>query len=223
MSEGFSFEAVLAFLRRNIFLSGLTITGLALLVFGFFGTSFVQPPEESVVYEATHQADVVDNDTVKDDRQSTIMVDVSGAVLKPGVYELPSNSRVQDALSAAGGLADKADHQGIAKTMNLASKVADGLKLYFPYQGETSVLGVSNATSTIDSVSGNSGSTTSSGGLININLDSQSDLEELPGIGEVTALKIIKGRPYGSISDLKTKKIVGESVYGKIEKLITVN
>src|SRR3989344_1871453 len=69
-------------------------------------------------------------------KTSAISVDVEGAVVAPGVYQLPRDSRVEDAITAAGGLSSDADTERIAATINRASKVVDGGKLYFPRQGE---------------------------------------------------------------------------------------
>lgn len=70
-------------------------------------------------------------------------------------------------------------------------------------------------------VSASGGST--SGTLVNLNSASESDLEALPGIGPSSAQKIISGRPYTSINDLTTKKIISKSVFTKIQAQITVN
>lgn len=138
-----------------------------------------------------------------------IKVDVSGAVVNPGVYELKSSDRIQEALIKAGGLAEKADREWVAKNLNLAQKLPDGAKIYIPKANE-------QAGSSGLSDLGNLGH------LININSASAEELESLSGIGPVTSQKIISGRPYESIDDLLNKKIVGKSVWGKIKDKITV-
>ncbi len=222
MDEGVSSETVIAFLKRNLFLAGVTLTCLLLLGFGFLSSGILQPQDESVVFEAASIEDSASNEasgkTVGRGEKATerIFVDIAGAVESPGVYEVSSDARVQDVLTKAGGLSENADHQGIAKSMNLASAVNDGMKLYFPFKGEAAVLG-NTATET-------TGSTVQTGsGLIPLNTATQSELDELPGIGEVTAKKIIDGRPYASVQELREKKIVGESVYGKIKDLVSLN
>lgn len=218
MNEGFSLETVLSFLRRHFLLTGATIAGFTLLSFGFLNSGMIQPQEESVVYESaasTPGSSVMTPD--KELSKEPIYVDIAGAVESPGVYEMPPDARVQDVLTEAGGLSKKADHQGIAKTMNLASSVTDGMKLYFPFQGETAVLGTSAQSN------GMTDSGAGTGGLVNLNQASSTALEDLPGIGEVTAKKIMEGRPYSSVQELKEKKIVGDSVYGKIKDLVSVD
>lgn len=144
---------------------------------------------------------------------SSVHVDVAGAVARPGVYEFTLGARIEDALSRAGGLSSEADRLWIEKNLNRAAKLTDGGKLYIPKAGEQ--LTVKSAGS---SAQRSLGVTT---GLVNINTASQTELEALPGVGPVTAGNIISGRPYGFIDELKTKKIVGESLFGKMKDLIS--
>jgi competence protein ComEA len=125
-------------------------------------------------------------------------------VRTPGVYKLVSDSRVSDAVTSAGGLTDEAD----TKRINLAAKLVDGQKLYIGKLGE--------------SVSQNIGGQIAgvSEGQININTSTQKELESLPGIGPVTAGKIIASRPYSDVGELLSRKVVGKSVYEKIRDLI---
>ena len=143
---------------------------------------------------------------------SQISVDVSGAVVKPGVYHLTNESRVEDAIKAAGWFSDKANGEYISKYLNLAQKLSDGMKIYIPPQGETGV-----PSGVVAGVSAGSNS-----GPININSASQSELEALPGIGPVTAAKIISGRPFQKVEDLLSRKTVSKSVFEKIKGLVIV-
>ena len=137
-----------------------------------------------------------------------IKVDVSGSVMKPGVVEIPYDSRIQDVLITAEGLSPKADRTYVSRNINLAQRVNDGAKIYIPAVGETSkeVPGIS----------------TPETGLININSATGAQLDSLPGVGQVTAAKIIAGRPYQDLSELTVKKIVGASVFEKIKDKISV-
>lgn len=143
-----------------------------------------------------------------------IKVDVSGAVVNPGVYELKSSDRIQEALIKAGGLAENADRTWTAKNLNLAQKLLDGTKIYIPFKDE-------NPSSSFPS-NPSSPSNPSLSALININNASESQLDTLSGVGPATAQKIISGRPYESIDDLLNKKIVGKSVFEKIKDKISV-
>ncbi|MFH1536219.1 MAG: helix-hairpin-helix domain-containing protein [Patescibacteria group bacterium] len=141
-----------------------------------------------------------------------IVIDIEGAVSKPGVYNLPLNSRFQDALVASGGLAKDANRTWVEQNLNLAQPLKDGVKIYIPKIGDDGQAGSSatvlNVSSSIDSIS--------------INSASEGELDNLPGIGPVTAQKIINNRPYNSIEDLLTKKVVGEKIFGQIRERITV-
>lgn len=134
---------------------------------------------------------------------SQITVDIQGAVARPGVYELPEGSRVEDALSAAGGLTSEADAERISQTINRAAKLSDGAKLYFPKKS--------------DSTSHNSYPS-----LVSVNASSQSDLEALPGIGPVTAKKIIAGRPWQTLDELVTKKAMSQSLLTKLKDQLSL-
>ncbi len=148
---------------------------------------------------ATTQVEVITGELVKPQK---LLVDIQGGVSQPGVYELPADSRLKDAIIVAGGLSEKADRKYLSKTLNLAQKVSDGLKIYIPLRGETSL--------------------PSSSTLININTASVGDLDRLPGVGEARAKTIVDNRPYTQSEDLVEKKIVSASVFAKIKDLITV-
>ena len=133
-----------------------------------------------------------------------IMVHVTGAVLSPGLYNLPEGSRVNDAIEAAGGFRENADTSFI----NLAGIVKDGDKIHVPELLPGLSLG-------------------GSGLLVNINFATQTELENLPGIGPTLAKRIIDYRnQYGffdSIDSLKDVPGFGEAVFEQIKDLITVN
>jgi len=143
-----------------------------------------------------------------ENKNSKITVDVEGAVVSPGIYSLDSSSRIKDALIAAGGLASNADRDFVAKNLNLALKLADAAKIYIPKKGENLS---ANGTGSQTRIS-----------LININSASLSELDSLPGIGAVTAQKIIDGRPYQAVDELLSKKIVKSSVFEKIKDKISI-
>lgn len=157
-----------------------------------------------------------------------IVVDVSGAVVKPGVYRLPIGSRVEDALIAAGGLSDKVDSEFVSKILNRAAVLINGGKLYFPIKGsndasynnsERKVMGVTSHNINKETIrEGES----QNGGLISINLASQSLLESLSGVGPVTATKIIDNRPYQTLDDLLIRKIISKSLFDKLKDSLSL-
>lgn len=148
---------------------------------------------------------------------STILltVDVQGAVERPGVYDLPQGSRVEDALSQAGGLTGEADIERIAKTINRAAKLVDGAKLYVPKIGDS-------AASSGQNTAGAGTSAKSVPGAVSVNSASQAELEALPGIGPVTARKIIDNRLYQTLEELVGKKVLGQSLFNKLKDSLTL-
>ena len=137
-----------------------------------------------------------------------IYIDIQGAVVEPGVYEMKQDSRIIDLLDKAGGYDQEADLNWIAKNINQAQKLEDGTKLYIPFKGEQNL--------------GNTSETDSSALSININTASTTELESLNGIGEKRAQQIIDGRPYSSIQELLEKGIVGEKTFEAIKDQIRV-
>jgi len=141
-----------------------------------------------------------------------LVVHITGAVPRPGVYALPQGARVQDGISAAGGFLAEADKSNI----NLAELLDDGEKLDVPFiEGGSPVL----ATPLPQVVA-----TTTE--LININTASNAELDSLPGIGPTTAQKIIDYRtqngPFVSTEDIINVPGIGPGTYERLKDLITV-
>jgi len=135
-----------------------------------------------------------------------IKVDISGSVVNSGVYELPTDSRVIDALEKAGGLTAEADTKWIDANLNRAQILVDGQKLFIPAVGNL----------------GTQTSVKSTNEKVSVNSATASELESLPQIGPVTAQKIITNRPYQTIEELVSKKAISQSVLTKIKDLITL-
>lgn len=155
-----------------------------------------------------------------------IHIDIEGAVMAPGVYTLEEQSLIADALVVAGGLTADADREWIGKNLNRAAKLIDGGKIYIPSVTEvTSEKFESRNSKSENNLSDLSNSANLLGvtvGKVNINSASQAELEGLPGVGPVTALKIINGRSYQTIEELKTRKVVGNALFEKIKDLLSL-
>jgi competence protein ComEA len=158
----------------------------------------------------------------KNETGSEVVVDVEGAVEKPGVYKLALNSRIQDAITVAGGYGQEADRDWIARYFNLAQPLVDGSKIYIPAVGETVDLPVAGpAGAASDGMDGEAVGIAGSGS-ININSASSNELESLWGIGEARAKMIIENRPYQTIEELVDKKVIPTNVFEAIKNKISV-
>ena len=138
----------------------------------------------------------------------TLMVDVAGAVVNPGVYSLPLNARVVEAIKAAGGLKKGADTSDI----NQARILKDGEQIYV-YPSAASSGGVSRPT-------------VRKNGPIMINRATVKDFESLDGIGPVLANRIVSYRksngPFTAIEDLLKVPGIGQSKFAQFKEKLRV-
>jgi len=139
----------------------------------------------------------------------TLVVHVAGAVRQPGLYELKEGSRVSDAVARAGGATAKADTAAV----NLAAPLADGIQVLIPSR-------VAGAAGT--------GSGASSGGVaprVSLSSATVADLDALPGIGQVTAQKIVDHRSqhggFSSVDDLDAISGIGPARIEQLRDLVT--
>lgn len=163
----------------------------------------------------TPEAVVLDTFDDKEDEseKNKIKVDIQGEVRKPGVYEFLEGQIVDEAITAAGGLTKNADSNYVSQNINRAKKLEDEEKIYIPSYSETSgEQSMQNFEKTREAATGK----------INLNTATEEELDSLPGIGPSYAQKIIDGRPYSKVEDIKKVKGIGESTFEKIKDLITV-
>lgn len=194
-----------------------SFVGLVLIVGGLFSSNLISASSFGHSSNTKASASSYPKESLVDPSQiNNIKVDISGAVNQPGVYSLPADSRVEDAIKTSLGFAPNVSTEYVAKSLNLSAKLIDGQKVYIPIKGEEG---------TINQISGGSTSSPAqtSNKMIGINSASLTDLDQLPGIGPATAQKIISGRPYQDISDLLNKKVVTKSTYEKIKDLVNLN
>jgi len=136
----------------------------------------------------------------------TIVVDVAGAVVRPGLYHLRLGARVADAIARAGGLTRRAARSAV----NLAAPVADGQQVLVAVRGAAG------------GASGGSGSAAS--GPVSLSAATAEHLDALPGIGPVTAQKIISYRqqhgPFTSVEALDAIPGIGPARLANLEGLV---
>ena len=141
-----------------------------------------------------------------------IIVDVTGWVHEPGVYEFAQGDRVIDAVDRAGGARNGAD----LSVLNLAAPLADGTQVVVPKQGAAGPGTVAPAEA----------GSVASAGLININTASATEFETLSGIGEVLAGAIVDYRtengPFASVDDLENVSGIGPATLEEIRDQVTV-
>lgn len=205
------FEKLYPILRKYWLPIILGVLGLIFLVYGLIGLMASKSSSDVVLQKPSEQIGNNNNDNTH-----KIIVDIEGAVISPGVYELSKDARMKDLIVKSGGLSASADRIWFAKNMNLASKLADGSKIYIPAIGERV-----DSASMNTGVMGVSASQDSQNGLVNINTGTSSELDSLPGIGPVTASKIIQNRPYQAVDELLSKKVVGSKVFSQIKDKVS--
>jgi competence protein ComEA len=200
--------------------------------------------ETGVVSSAnqSHIGEVVPVDST--DNPMKLVVDVSGAVISPGIYEVSSSTRLLTVVELAGGLAEQADSSYFYRNFNLARPLQDGEKIYIPYQSEvetgifveaprvlrymsssqseSALQGTTGSRSTINSPAVQHSTTSSEGNLISINTASVSELDSLPGVGAKTVEKIIQNRPYSSLDELLEKKVIGQKLFETLQPQLSL-
>lgn len=191
------------------------VVGLVGLIFVGLGIFFIKDNKFS-----STKVEVIENTDGSLGEKKELIVEVSGAVENPGVYKLKSGDRVEDALIAAGGISAGADRVWMEKMVNRAAKITDGQKIYIISTDEQS--DVLSAKNSEGDQSGSSNITASGERSVNINSASQKELEELWGIGPVTAQNIIEQRPYSNVEELLQKKILKSNVYERNLDYLTV-
>ena len=147
-----------------------------------------------------------------------LRVYVSGAVVSPGVYRLPPDSLVEDAIDMAGGATSDADLVAV----NLAHPLVDGEQIYVPVQGEAAPPPVSSSQPSTQQKASTDSDSSAPGRLIDINTASAAELETLSGVGPKTAAAIIEGRPYATVDDLLRVKGIGPATLEKLRPYVTV-
>lgn len=222
--------------KRRWFVSVILVTGcLCMLSAGCRGRETDDADMEaftSISEEAGQrtQADDVPEETENAAPEDTgsaadgVFIYICGEVTSPGVYELPKDSRVADAILAAGGMTEEAARE----YLNQAALLEDGQKVYVPSEEELkepSQLNMQPDGSAAGS-EGLQGSGTGADGRVNLNTAGKAELMSLSGIGESRAEAILAYRQeYGrfeSIEDIKKIEGIKEGIFSRIKDRLTV-
>lgn len=172
--------------------------------------------------------------TSKAAQTKTVRVQVSGAVLEPGIYDVPASCRVEEAIAAAGGLTENADSERV----NLVRKVRDGMQIRVPVQKAARTSRTQRKSAQAKSGLGESttkkSSSTRAGTeknnsavqIVRINSASASELQQLPGIGPALAQRIVETRSGGrfnSADDLLRVPGIGKAKLAKLRDYVEVD
>lgn len=155
---------------------------------------------------------------------ASLWVHVTGAVKRPGLYELPAQARISQAIDQAGGVKPEAD----LNLINIAAPAVDGSQIYVPSQGEDPPV-LSDKASTATSAASTAaaaGQETAQSDLINLNTASVQELEQLPKVGPVLAQRIVDWREenggFKSVADLDAVSGIGPAMMQTLTPLVTV-
>lgn len=189
------------FMNNRAYKKGLVVVLIiALIVMAAMGIKLSEKKDEAVL--SIHDNYEENSDVLEETKNSRIFIDIDGAVINPGVYELSEGDRVIDAINKAGGLSEDA----FTKNLNKARLLVDGEKIYILTEEEIHTKEDSN--------------------LVNINTASINDLMSLPGIGEIYAKRIIDYRndnAFASVEEIKNIEGIGDKTFEKIKDLITID
>lgn len=198
------------FTRRHLVAVGIVLLTGCL----WAGYSVLQARSTPVERPVSAEPTVVSSPTPTPTVPASILVHVLGAVERPGVVELPEGSRVRDAIEAAGGLAENAD----PGELNLAAVLSDGTQLVIgdvkKPRGEVRA----------DGGGGRDGGSGGGGQKLSLNSASQAELETLPGVGPVTAGRIVAWREehgrFSRIEELQEVDGIGPKTYSQLADLV---
>ncbi|CAD2075693.1 ComE operon protein 1 [Jeotgalicoccus aerolatus] len=187
-----------------------------LIVFTYLLVSFINQPEETLSFEYSEDTeDISESAAEPPELPTTVFVEVKGAVVSPGVYELPADARVKNVLDVA-VLSENAD----LLTVNQSAKLTDEMVVYIPYEGEiddeTAVKTFSTAAK--ENVAA---------GQVNINTASIAELTTLNGIGEKKAQAILTYREeqglFTTLEEIKNIPGIGDKTFENLKPYITIN
>ncbi len=208
----------------------IIIIVLVFIIIAFICIYFFTRNNMNDEYNEIDDYEVIENITEEEpvDTQE-ILVHVTGAVKREGIVRLKEGARIADAIEAAGGVTEKTN----IGQVNLAYEVEDGQKIYIPSiddkkeEGVEKIIEKEYVTSEPgDEVVLEEESNNNENGKININKADLIELQEIPGVGEATAQKIISYREengkFKNIEDIKNVKGIGDSKFEDMKENICI-
>lgn len=206
--------------KIGLILAVLLIVILAFIwLFSIYGND---PPKNEIKKSQESNNEIEFKLGIKEKENKTIMVDISGEIITPGVVKLPEGSRIIDAITAAGGKTEDAD----LSKVNLAYILDDGVQLYIPRYNEKLEKEIVQTEPGVGIIQEGINTTSKKDSKVNINTANKEKLATLPGIGEGTAEKIIEYRSktgkFKTIDEIKKIPGIGESKFKSLKDKITI-
>ena len=197
--------------KQKVIIGIIAICIIGVIVFYFY-SQFTKEQYE-FLDEEIEETNEIEEDKIKEEAEDTIIVHIAGAVQNEGIVEIKEGARISDVIEKAGGLREDAS----LKNINLAYIVEDGQKIYIPTKQEDEDVDIEQNTT---------GEVNQQSQKININTASKEKLQELSGIGEATAQKIINYREengkFQTIEDIKNVSGIGTSKFNQFKDEICV-
>jgi len=206
--------------KIGLILAALLIVILAFIwLFSIYGND---PPKNEIKKSQESNNEIEFKLGIKEKENKTIMVDISGEIITPGVVKLSEGSRIIDAITAAGGKTEDAD----LSKVNLAYILDDGVQLYIPRYNEKLEKEIVQTEPGVGIIQEGINTTSKKDSKVNINTANKEKLATLPGIGEGTAEKIIEYRSktgkFKTIDEIKKIPGIGESKFKSLKDKITI-
>ena len=218
-----SFSPLLKRLKLKKYFLEITILTVSLIITVVAMVIFINDNQKNSDREIISQAD---QGQVLPEK---IFIEVSGSIKNPNLYEMGFGARIKDIIDKAGGLSSDADVVFFNRNFNLARFITDQEKIYIPSISEINegifrqnqMMLDYNSPVVINQKKVETGLSEDQS-LISLNNATIEELDQLPGIGQVTASKILNGRPFTTIEDLLIRKIVNKGVFEKMKNLISL-
>lgn len=200
----------------------LAIVGVGLTLVGWwqFQAQVSAPAQETsfiaTVVPTAAVSSLVSSPAAAISSPASLRAHIAGAVRKPGVYELPASSVLQDLVIKAGGLSGLVWQDYLDAHINLAEPLNPNQKVWIPTINQQTVLAPIEKAETFNLVSNPTSPVATGSSLISINTASVAELDMLAGIGQKRAEDIVSNRPYAAIEELTTKAKVPQSIVNEL-------